>query len=89
MFVNIILTDVSFWRYHNNAYEYNNKRNKSNEKALDKNWSNPKANSALKTKMGNNKKSQIDKIQWEQMANRVGSYCPKGGHSATQTELKV
>ena len=23
------------------------------------------------------------------MANRVGSYYPKGGHSATQTELKV
>ena len=23
------------------------------------------------------------------MANRVGSYFPKGGHSATQTELKV
>ena len=29
--------------------------------------------------------------QWEQMANQVGSYFPKvkGGHSATQTELKV
>ena len=39
--------------------------------------------------MGNNQKSQMDKIQWEQMANRVGSYFPKGGHSATQTELKV
>ena len=25
----------------------------------------------------------------EQIANRVGSYFPKGGHSATQTELKV
>ena len=23
------------------------------------------------------------------MANRAGSYLPKGGHSATQTELKV
>ena len=34
-------------------------------------------------------KSQTDKIQWKQMANRVGSYFPKGGHSATQTELKV
>ena len=34
-------------------------------------------------------KSQIDEIQWEQMANRVGSYFPKGVHSATQTELKV
>ena len=25
-------------------------------------------------------KSKIDKIQWEQIANRVGSYLPKGGH---------
>ena len=36
---------------------------KSNEKAMKRNWSNQKANSALKTKMGNNKKSQIDKTQ--------------------------
>ena len=38
---------------------------------------------------GKQPKSQIDKIQWGQMANRVGSYFLKGGHSATQTELKV
>ena len=30
-----------------------------------------------------------DKRQWEQMANQVGSYFPKGGHSATTTELKA
>ena len=34
-------------------------------------------------------KFKIDKIQWEQMASRVGSYFQKGSHSATQTELKV
>ena len=34
-------------------------------------------------------KSKIDKIQWEQMANQVGSYFPKGGHTVTYTELKV
>ena len=56
---------------------------------MDRNWSNQKANPALKTKMGNNKISQIDKIRREQMANRVGSYFPKDGHSATQTELKL
>ena len=32
---------------------------------------------------------KIDKIQGEQMANQVGNYFPKGGHSTTQTELKV
>ena len=30
----------------------------------------------------------INKIA-EHMANRAGSYFPKGGHSATQTQLKV
>ena len=34
-------------------------------------------------------KMQIDKIQLVQMANRVSSYFPKGGHSATKPELKV
>ena len=29
----------------------------------------------------------VDKIKWEQMANRVGSYLPKSDQSATQTEL--
>ena len=32
---------------------------------------------------------QIIKIQKEQMVNRVSNYFPKGGHSATQTELKI
>ena len=59
---------------------------KSNRKAMNRNWSNQKANPALKTKAGN---KQIDKIQGEQIADRAGSYFPKGGHSATQTELKV
>ena len=31
---------------------------------------------------------QIVKIQREHMVNRVSSYFPKGGHSATETELK-
>ena len=31
---------------------------------------------------------QIVKIQREHMVNRVISYFPKGGHSATETELK-
>ena len=35
----------------------------SNENAMNRNWRNQKANPALKTKMGNNQKSQIDKIQ--------------------------
>ena len=65
------------------------KDNESNEKAMNKNWRNYKTNPTLKTKMGYNLKLQIDNIQWKQMANRAGSYFPKGGHSATQTELKV
>ena len=32
---------------------------------------------------------QIVKIQREHMVNRVSSYFPKGGHSATKTELKI
>ena len=32
---------------------------------------------------------QIIKIQREHMVNRVSRYFPKGGHSATETELKV
>ena len=31
-------------------------------------------------------KIQIDKLQWKQMANQMGSYLPKSGHSTTQTE---
>ena len=47
------------------------------------------ANPTLKTKMGNTQNHKQTKIQRKQMANRVGSYFPKGGHPATQTELKV
>ena len=36
---------------------------KVTEKAMDRYWSNQKANSALKTKTGNKKILQIDKIQ--------------------------
>ena len=32
---------------------------------------------------------QIVKIQREHMTNRASSYFPKGGHSATQTKLKI
>ena len=37
----------------------------------------------------NNLYLQIVKIQREHMDNRVRSYFPKGGHSATETELKI
>ena len=36
----------------------------SNKKAMNRNWGNQKANSALKTKTGNKQILQIDKIQW-------------------------
>ena len=36
---------------------------KSNRKAMNRNWSNQKANPALKTKAGNKQMLQIDKIQ--------------------------
>ena len=62
---------------------------RSNRKAKNRNWSKQKANAALKNKTGNKLILQIDKIQVEQIVNRAGSYFPKGGHSATQTELKV
>ena len=51
---------------------------------MNRNWSNQKANPALKTKKGNKQILQIDEIQQEQIANRAGSYFPKGCHSATQ-----
>ena len=54
-----------------------------------KQWIGTGANPALKTKTGNKEIFQIDKIQWEQIANRADSYFRKGGHSATKTELKV
>ena len=62
---------------------------KSNRKAMNRNWSNPKANPALKTKTGNKQILQIDEIQLKQIANRAGSYFPKCGHSATQTKLNI
>ena len=37
--------------------------NRSNRKAMNRNWSNQKANPALKTKTGNKYILQIDKIQ--------------------------
>ena len=49
---------------------------------MKRNWSNQKANPALKTKAENKQIPQIDKIQGERIANRAGSYFPKGGHSA-------
>ena len=49
---------------------------------MNRNWSNQKANPALKTKTGNKYILQIDKIQCEQIANRAGSYFLKGGDSA-------
>ena len=55
------------------------------------NWNRSKqmSNAAIKTKMVNKLKIQMDKRQLEQIANRVGSYFPKGGQSAPKTELKV
>ena len=46
-------------------------------KAMNRNWINQKPNHAFKIKMEISK-MQIDKIQLVQMANRVGSYFPKG-----------
>ena len=53
--------------------------NKSKGKAMNRNWSNQKAKPALKTRTGNTCILQIDKIQLEHIANRTGSYFPKGG----------
>ena len=44
-------------KYHREFYH------KSNRKAMNRNWSNQKANPALKTKTGNKYILQIDKIQ--------------------------
>ena len=38
---------------------------------MNRNWSNQKTNPALKTKTRNKWILQIDKIQWEQIANRA------------------
>ena len=48
-----------------------------------------KGKSRPKNQNGKQTKSQIDITQWEQMANRVCNFFPKGGHSAAQTEPKV
>ena len=48
---------------------------------MNRNWSNQKAIPLLKPKW---EKTKITNRQ-----NTVGSYFPKGGHSAIQTELKV
>ena len=42
----------------------------SNRKAMNRNWSNQKANPALKTKKENKLILQIDKIQLEQIAKK-------------------
>ena len=47
------------------------------------------ANPTLKTKMGNNQNHKQTKYNENKWLTEVGSYFPKGGHSATQTELKV
>ena len=44
-------------------HNHKNSANKSNRKAMNRNWSNQKANPALKTKAGNELILQIDKIQ--------------------------
>ena len=62
---------------------------KNDGKAVNWNRSKQRQNSAIKTKMVNKLKIQMNKIQLEQIANRVGSYFPKDGHSAPKTELKV
>ena len=56
---------------------------------MNRNWVNKKAHPALKIKMGYNQNQKKDKIQWEQLVKGGGKLISKGGHSATQTELKV
>ena len=62
-------------------------------KVLEKQWTGTGAikeqTPLLKPKRENKQILEIDKIQWEQIANRADSYFPKRGHSATQTKLKV
>ena len=64
-------------RYLQVSRKWTNKYNESYEKAINRNWSNQKANPSLNTKMGNNQKSQIDKIQWEQMATEWAAISQK------------
>ena len=49
----------------------------------------PEPKSSPQNKNGKILKLQIVKILREHMVNRVSSYFPKGGHSATQTKLKI
>ena len=78
-------TDPNFFRHvsRNTTIFFLGLEKKSNEKAMNRNWCNQKANPAFKTKTGNNQNHRQTK-----MANRVGSYFIKGDHSAIQTELK-
>ena len=64
-------------------------KKKSNRKAMNRNWGNQKANPALKTKTGKKITNRQNTMRTNCYLNREGSYFPKGGHSATQTELKV
>ena len=52
---------ILFWAA--TLHNHKNSANKSSRKAMNKNWSNQKANPALKTKTGNKYILQIDKIQ--------------------------
>ena len=61
---------------------------KSKKYVKNRNRSSQNPNPALKTKTGNNLITLVE-IQREHMVNRVSSYFPKGGHSATETELKI
>ena len=54
-----------------------NHDNKFNEKAMDRNREQSEDKSHSQNQMGNNQKSQIDKIQREHKVSRVGSYFPK------------
>ena len=58
-------------------HNHKNSDNKSNKKTMNRNWSNQKANPALKTKMGNNKKSQINTVskEMESMDRKMATDC--------------
>ena len=53
-----------------------------------RNWSNQNLNPALKTKTSKTLLQKF-KTQREHMVNWVSSFFPKGGHSATETKLKI
>ena len=56
---------------------------------MTRNLSNQNPKSVLKPKTGNYLSYKKSKIQREHMVNLVSSSLPKGGHSATQTELQI